>query len=186
MSHSLGGRTNELSSGTIRPDGTAFVLAAFGARRGGSLSGVAASTFRVSYTSSFGARRGGNTPDLTGVSGLCVLCSPPVDDVGSVSKPTVLPPLSVSTVSGSTLKLIVYESQDKYKSFMTYAEQLTTLFVLGGITTNATMGDPIEAALMWRFKSTWVMGWAMSRLTDAAWALIGDQRSLISPDRCAE
>ena len=69
---------------------------------------------------------------------------------------------------------------------MTYAEQLTTLFVLGSITTNATMGDPIEAALMWRFKSTWVMGWAMSRLTDAAWAVIGDQQSLISPDRCTE
>ena len=45
MSHGLRGRTNELSPGTIRLNGTAFVLAAFGARHRGSLSGVTGSTF---------------------------------------------------------------------------------------------------------------------------------------------
>ena len=115
-----------------------------------------------------------------------MLRSPPVDDEGSVSKPTVLTPTSVSTVSASTLKLIVYESRDKYKGSMTYAEQLTTLFVLGGITTNATMGDPMEAALMWRFNSSWALGWAMRRENDAAGVHIGDQRSLIIPGKCAE
>ena len=106
---------------------------------------------------SLSARCGGKTPDLAGISGLSVLCLPPVDDEGSVSKPTVLPPMSVSTVSVSTLKLTVYKSRDKYNITMTYAEQLTTLLVLGGITTNATMGDPLEAALMWRFNSSWAL-----------------------------
>ena len=45
----------------------------------------------------------------------------------------------------------------KYNITMTYAEQLTTLLVLGGITTNATMGNPLEAALMWRFNLSWAL-----------------------------
>ena len=124
-------------------------------------------------------------PDLVGISGLCVLCSLPMDDVGSVSKPTVLPPTLVSIVSGSTLKLIVYKSQDKYKSFMTYTEQLTNLFVSGGINTSATTGDPIEATLMCMFTLSWELGWAMCRENGAAGVHIGDQQSLISPGKCA-
>jgi hypothetical protein len=76
--------------------------------------------------------------------------------------------------------------RDKYKCFEIHAERLTTWLVLGGISISAIMGDPIEAALMRRFISRWELGWAIHRHNGAAGVHIGDQRSLISSDRCAE
>ena len=58
--------------------------------------------------------------------------------------------------------------------------------MLGGIKTNVTMGKPIEATLMCRFSSIGVLGWAMRRANGADGVHIGDQRSLIRPDRCVE
>ena len=69
---------------------------------------------------------------------------------------------------------------------MTCTEELTTWFVLGGIKTNTTMGEPIEAALMCRLSSMWVLGWAMRKANGADGVHIGDQWLLIRPDRCIE
>ena len=59
---------------------------------------------------SFGARRGGKLPGLAGVSDLCIVSPPLVDNAGSVNALAILPTTLLSVAVGTTSRLMDYDN----------------------------------------------------------------------------